>query len=223
MERLYLILSILAVFGIGYWRIRARLDEVAERIVFLGDFRDRFVDLVNSVYFERGFMRSHDMDEELYTWLTHNANRVQRELGSFGIVDYMPPLQRYHVSNYRLILNTLPKFRQGNVHFDDAGFVDDALNRRLGFDKEIMEIREKELSNPLQWFRYGIQVLLGFPVKLLEWFGIIGGDTSDKLISNWLFKLVSGIVALAGFVSSLITIFAGWDQSRDFLEKLFGK
>jgi hypothetical protein len=55
------------------------------------------------------------------------------------------------------------------------------------------------------------------PAYLLSWLGIISESCVRKLISSVFFKAVSGLIALVGFVSAIVTIVIGWEE---FAKKL---
>ena len=48
--------------------------------------------------------------------------------------------------------------------------------RYLGDMGRLIEEEEKDIKNPIAWLRQGIQFYIGFPIRLLNWSGIIGRD-----------------------------------------------
>ena len=59
---------------------------------------------------------------------------------------------------------------------------------------------------------------MGFPVRLLNWLGIISDTSIDKIISSKFFQVLAGIGGLVGFRASLVTILQGWPAIRDLLK-----
>jgi hypothetical protein len=110
-----IILGILTVFIIGFVQVYNRHSRVVKKIDFAGEYRNKFVDFANKYFqtYDR-YSRSGDFDGELYVWLTMNVSKIQSNLGTFGVMDYIAPFQTYRVSNYQIVINTIPKFRDGS-------------------------------------------------------------------------------------------------------------
>ncbi len=138
-------------------------------------------------------------------------------------MDYIAPFQTYHVPNYHIILNTIPKFREGTVVNFDVNSVDDCLLRHLGHEEERIKNKEKNLRNPFIWFRWGFQEILSIPIYFLGWFGIFNSRTIERITNNIIFKLFSGIIALVIFISSIVTIIQGKEATIEYLHHFIGK
>ncbi|MEZ4721110.1 MAG: hypothetical protein R2813_04450 [Flavobacteriales bacterium] len=204
----------MSIFIIGFIRIRSVLSKLSARIDFLAEYRENYVKLANSV--SRSdfsmFARPSNIDPQLYHWLTLNAARAQREVGIFGVGEFVAPFQIYKVRNYQFIVNTLPKFRDDRIMPQEITMVDDILVRCIGYFEEAETSLKKTIANPLKWFQYGIRFLVSFPARILSWFGIISEGMFDSITANGLFKFVSGVVALIGFVSAIVGLITGWDN-----------
>ena len=219
-----IILGILTVLIIGFVQVYNRNSRVVKKIDFAGEYRNKFIEFSNK-YFETydRWSRAGDFDGQLYVWLTTNVNRIQGNLGSFGIMDYIAPFQTYRVSNYQIIINTLPKFREGQVQNSDAGSVDDCLLRYIGYLEDYNKETEKDVKNPIVSFREGFKVIISIPLFIISSFGIFSRRTVDNIMDSVIFKIFAGFTALVTLVSGLITIVVGYDQTIKFIFGLINR
>ena len=219
-----IILGILTVFIIGFVQVYNRNSRVVKKIDFAGEYRNKFIEFSNK-YFETydRWSRAGDFDGQLYVWLTTNVSKIQGNLGSFGIMDYIAPFQTYRVSNYQIIINTLPKFRDETVIDFDVNSVDDCLLRYIGYLEEYCQDTQNNLRNPIVWFREGFKEIISIPLFILSSFGIFSRRTVDNIMDSVIFKIFAGLIALVTLVSGLVTIVVSYDQTLEFVNRLFGK
>lgn len=215
----FIILGILAVFIIGFVKVYNRHSRVIKNIVFASEYRSKFADFSKKYFktYERR-SRSGNFDYELYVWLTKNVSKIQNNIGSFGVVKYKPEFQ-----NYKIIINTIPKFRNGHIKSFDVEIVDDCLLRYIGHLEEDLKETQKDLRNPIVWFREGFKEIMSIPILILSWFGIISNQTVNSINNSLIYKVISGLIALITLVSSVVTIIVGYDQTIEFVNRLFGK
>lgn len=190
-------------------------------MLFLDEYRDNYIKLINSYLNSSGYRVARQFDPELYSWLVSKSAKAQREVGMFGVGEFIAPFQIYKIRNYQFIVNTIPKIRDGHLRDEEINLVDDILTRCLGAFDEIKIELQSELKNPLKWFQYGVKWCLSLPIRILYWFGIISNSTVDKITANSFFKIVSGLVGFISFFSAIITIVTGWDAFKIILHKLF--
>jgi len=149
-----ILLGILTVLIIGFVQVYNRHLKVVKNISFAGEYRNKFIEFSNKYFETYGrWSRAGDFDGQLYVWLTMNVSKIQGNLGTFGIMDYIAPFQTYRVSNYQIVINTIPKFRDGTVKDFDVNSVDDCLLRYIGYLEEYSQDTQKNLKNLLVWFR----------------------------------------------------------------------
>lgn len=218
-----IISGILFIFFIGFVQVYNRHKKVVKKIDFADEYRNKFVEFANK-YFKTHdrWSQSGDLDGELYVWLTMNVSRIQNYLGTFGIMDYIAPFQTYKVSNYQIVINTLPKFRNGSIQDFDDNSVDDSLLRYIGYLEEHSKDTLKNLRNPIVWFREGFREILSIPIFILSWFGIISNRTLNSIKDSLIYKVISGLIALVTLISGIVTIVVGYDQTLKFISKLLG-
>jgi len=219
-----IIVGFILVVLIGFIDVLKRRFRVIEQIDFANVYRNKFIDLSNKFFqnYDR-FSHSGNLDNELYVWLTMNVNKIQSYLGSFGIMSYKPAYQNYMINNYQIIINTLPKFREGKIEHFDVASADDCLLRYIGHLEEVGKETIKNLKNPIIWFREGIKIIISYPIIILSWFGIFSRRTVGTITDSPVFKIIAGLIALVTLASGLVTIFVGYDQTVEFLTRLFGK
>lgn len=83
--------------------------------------------------------------------------------------------------------------------------------RYIGYLIDSQEEAIKALKNPVIWLREGFSLLLLLPLLIFNWLGIIGNSLIDRIHRSLLFKILTGLVALIGVLSVLMTIILGWD------------
>lgn len=223
MITLIIILSFLIFFIIGFIEVYNRHSRVVKKIEFANEYRTKFVEFANK-YFKahNRWSQSGDLDGELYVWLTMNVNKIQNDVGSFGIMSYKPAFQNYMINNYYIIINTIPKFREGHIESFDVNSVDDCLLRHLGYLEEYQKDTLRNLKNPFIWFREGFKEVLSIPIFVISWFGIISNRTLNSIRNSLLYKVISGLFALVTFISGLVTIIVGYDQVLKFINRILG-
>ena len=201
-----------------------RHSKILKDLDFAREYRDKFVEFVNH-YFKNNDRWSNkgNIDGETYVWLTMNVNKIQNKVGGFGIMTYKPTYQNYMINNYQLIVNTLPLFREGKVENFDANSVDDCLLRYLGHLEGNTQETFKNLKNPIIWFREGIREILSIPILLLSWFGIFSTRTVNRIIDSTIFKIIAGLFALVTFISGVVTIIVGYEETLAFFQRLLIK
>ena len=219
-----IILGILTVFIIGFVQVYNRHSIVVKKIGFAGEYRNKFIEFSNK-YFETydRWSKAGDFDGQLYVWLTMNVSKIQGNLGTFGVMDYIAPFQTYRVSNYQIVINTIRKFRDGAVKEFDVNSVDDCLLRYIGYLEEYSKDTLKNLRNPIIWFREGFREILSIPIFILSWFGIISNRTVNSIKDSLNYKVISGLIALVTLVSGVVTIIVGYDQTIKFINSLLGR
>lgn len=224
MTTLFIIAGILIVFVVGFIDVYKRHSRIVAKIDFAGEYRNKFVELANKFFqnYDR-YSRSGDFDGELYVWLTMNVSKIQNYVDSFGVMSYKPAFQNYMINNYQIIINTIPKFREGQVENFDVNAVDDCLLRYIGYLEEYSEGTLKNLRNPIVWFREGFRGILSVPIFILSWFGIISNRTVNSIKDSLIYKVIAGFIALVTLLSGLVTIVVGYDSTMRFFCTLFEK
>lgn len=214
------------VLIVGFVKLFIRYRRIQDNFEFAHEYRNKFVEFSNKYFEKRSqwqWVQSEGFDGELYMWLTKNISKIQTTVGSFGIMDYIAPFQTFKVSNYQIIINTIPKFRDGNIQEKEVNSIDDCLIRYLGYTEDMGKSSQKNLKNPIVWFRVGFHEIISLPLFVLNWFGIFSGRTIDKVMDSVIYKVFTGIIALVAFASSIVTIIQGKEQTLEFINRLLGK
>lgn len=214
------IVILLLILLVGYIKLRKEFSGLEEAIEFASEYRKCFNELVTSYFdsYDR-YERRGSFSGEMYEWLTKNVERIQRRLGQLGIIDYTAPFNKFRAPRYEVIINTIPKFRDGTITEYDANWVDDCLLRYVGSKEELLKESGMELRNPFIWFRTGIQNILTIPLYVLNWFGIINKGVLYRVTGNVFFKVLGGVAAIIAFAANLVTIFGSWSNLITFLQK----
>ena len=194
--------SVVGVTLLGFVNLLLEVRGAAQKHEFSWEFRKKFVDYVSSQGRER----------ELYHKMMLQSNRMQTEMGPFGILHHFrdPPLE---YKNYGIILNGLPRIRR---EFEEDRFLsradvfvqmfDDALVRFLGSLDDDLEGLKKSLRNPVTCFRRGAEQIALLPFLFFEAFGVIGRKTIASVRAAWVFKFLTAALALLGFTASVIAL-----------------
>jgi len=216
MTTLFIIIAFIIVLVTGFIRIIYFFNKTKDKISFFEKFKAYYSTIANQ------YNKNKTFDEKLYKWIIKNLHKAQRELGIYGIRDYQPPFSNLIHKNYPYILNIIPEFGTKSIHPHDIVGADDILVMFLGVLEENQDVFYRGLKNPFKWFQQGISLFLSLPIYLLNWFGIINNNTKNKISTNILFKIISGLTGLVAFLSGLITVIVGADEFVAIIAKLFG-
>lgn len=222
MDKLIPILIFASIVALGFIMKCIELSDIAQRIKFTQDYRDKFITLVNGIF------SNHNFNQQLYYELTLDINSMQYELGSDGIYVYATDnLKGVRASNYQLLINFLSELRNALNEQDNSIMMarynqsiqdcDDMFIRHLGTLQSSDKLIRKHLFNPLSCFSDGMKFIVSLPVLVLNWFGFISDNTARKAKHNWFIKSLSLVASLVGFTSSIMSIIMGWSE---FLEKM---
>lgn len=220
----YFLLSggIVVILVTGLIKIRRSINALIHKHNFVQAFRGKFIQFSNP--YAQQQQRVFDMEQtvqpnaQLYHWLVSNMDKTQRLLGDYGLGLYTAPFHRFQINNYQYILNTINQTRTGDADTNDLSMCENMMVRYLGDMGRLIEEEEKDLKNPIAWLQQGIQFYIGFPIRLLNWFGIISGTSFERIVSSKLFQVLAGIGGLVGFLASIVTILEGWSAVKSLLK-----
>lgn len=179
--------------------------------------RKRFGEKYLSKY--KQLRRSSPFDEECYQWLLRKVDRMQTEMGGYGIIDhYRPAYANNVIPNYLALPNTLLNIRTP-AGADLAG-TQALLERYIGALEDAISKKWKEMFNPLVWLTRAVRlILLDGPLWIFRSVGLISGNTENKVRNHSLVNPIVGAVTLLG---SLASIVSGWNSLVKFLSQIFG-
>ncbi|MGM8363469.1 hypothetical protein ACSV4D_16265 [Flavobacterium sp. ARAG 55.4] len=221
---LLIIFILTGILITGFIKIRIRANRHIKKYNFANEFRNRFISLANAygATYDR-WDRKGNVDQEQYIWLTKNVNTMQSDLGYIGTLHYVAAFQRYTINNYQILINTIPKFRNGQVEDFDINSSDDCLVRYIGFVEEVLDDDSKDLKNPVIWFKEGVHEIMSLPLFIFSWFGIISNKSVSKFMANAFYKFITGIIALVTLISGIVTIIQGKEATIEMINKLLNK
>jgi hypothetical protein len=213
MDRLIIALLLISIFVIGFLRIRKNRLNIIDKLNFLNEFRNKYIQIANMVKLSYGGLMDDpsNIDKKIYHWLILNSSRAQTEVGHFGIGEISMPA-RGIISNYQFITNVIPKFREASIQRTEITSVDDILLRCIGYYQNEPDELLTELKNPLKWFQNGLRYILSFPIELLYSFGMVTSNFAYNTKNNIIYKFITGFLALIGILSGIIGLITGWDQ-----------
>lgn len=216
---LIILIITIILLSIGLVRLLKYRKTICARIEFTATY---FSDL-------QKLLRTKNKEEfaSLYFSLTHDVNKMQRELEHDGIVSqYSPPFLNIIYKNYPILINTLPTIPQyfenrknDQINTSEIRLLMDSIIRHLGTLDEYENSAASDLKNPLMWLREGIQSTIFLPISLLNWAGLISSQTVDNWRDSIIVKVATGIVALSAFLASIVQIILGWDEITNLFER----
>lgn len=211
---------------IGHILKRVKIYDYNKRRESTIIFQNNFISMVNAILERR------TLDNKLYGLCIHDVDMIQQELGEDGVLsEYIDPLKQVKGRNYQIFMNILPEIRSMISMLDNMimaerfnqmiGLCDDSLRRHTGNLDRAIDSVKKNLYNPFSCFGEGIRWIIGLPVDILYWLGIIGTTGSYKIKSNGFFKVISNVIVFIGLISSVVTIVLGWDEFKIIIVNLF--
>jgi hypothetical protein len=204
-DRLLTVAGLIVIAGGGNWILRRRL-------LTLQELKYRAVEFHNKL---GEYLESGGRDSSGYQWLTLRAVRMQEELGSYGVMGkFRPPFANYLVSNWPIVLNSLPEIHQSlsdSILFNQAAsyaqILKDALIRYIGVLDYKIEMAGKETKNPIMSFREGVQAILRIPIFLLYWLGL---RPAPSLSGSRVSRAIAGLIAVLSLASAVVSLAVGW-------------
>ncbi|GAB4108546.1 MAG: hypothetical protein Kow00105_15870 [Phycisphaeraceae bacterium] len=160
-------------------------------------------------------------DHSLYNWMIHHSDTVQAMLARSGLVCLRRPFENGYHTDYPVILNAIPEIHRmyGNnlLRLDDncrtmIQLVADCLRRFIGRTEEQYRRERMRLFNPLVLFCGGVAWLMELPLFILSETKIITTSRRAIIVNGRAFSLLSGVVALATLVATVMNIVMGWDK-----------
>ena len=207
MSRLEVILILLGLSVGGLVRLVIRCRSLVKKREFLIEYYNKFEKFVEDY-------PNKEIDGEVYAWLTRNVTRIQRELGIHGVMEmYKKACSSCYLSNYAIIINTLPDIIRRTAHKNDILSCFECMTRYLGVLEERTNLLVSQILNPLVWLREGVKLILLLPLIVLVWFGMIGLSSAETIERSPLVTTISGMVSFLGLVGALITIILGWKEA----------
>lgn len=206
MELIIISVIIVAIAIIGFYTIHKECRSYEKELEFANRYRNRFVSLANE------YISSRNVNNEEYTWLTMNVHRIQTDMGVFGILDYRAPFGMYVVKNYQIVVNTLPKFRNGEIKDFDIQSTDESILRYIGYNEAVLLDIEAEKKSPLKWLSTGVGQLISLPMAILKEFGVISVSSYNTWKSSRIKNILAGLISLLGIVSIVMTVVLGWEE-----------
>lgn len=167
------------------------------------------------------YISSGGSDTASYSWLTQRAPAMQRQLGATGIMTaYRPPAANFQYTNYPILLNMLPELRKAfadsyvleRLASEYGATLQEVMLRHLGDIDQYDTKLAKKLRNPFIWLREGVRTTLAFPLYLLQWFGLTSESVTSTVTGNIIFRFLSSLAVVIGFIGSIVTIVLGWEQ-----------
>ncbi len=190
---------------------------------FINLYRDNFVKFSNVYISGIQNYNSFVFDNQAYNWLIINSVKAQEILKGWGYIDYKPAFKNYYVKDYPLILNTLPKFRSNDLEMFDINSVEDSMLRYLGeLDNKFKNINEN-LFNPIVLFKEGVKEVVGWPMLILFWFGLLNKMSLYSIRQSGVFNFLTGIISFVAFISGLVTILVGAEESIEIIKKMINR
>ena len=163
--------------------------------------------------------RSSPFDEECYQWLLRKLDRMQTEMGEYGIIDhYKPAYLSNAIPNYLALPNTILNIRTP-AGADLAG-TQALLERYIGALEDVISKKWKEMFNPLVWLTRAVRsILFDGPLWISRSVGLINGKAQNKIRNHSLVNPIIGLITLLGSLASLIS---GWHSLVKFLGQTVG-
>lgn len=208
MTALLILGCLLIVVITGHVVLRKKHSKLCADRGFTEEYRDKYNRLVKKYFSTYNRLdRAGQLDGKAYAWLTMKINEMQFMMGNLGKVDYRPAFQNNYLRDYKVVLNTMPKFRNDSITESEASFVDDCLLKYLGELDKGIEIFHSKYHNPIDCFQYGFRKILSFPIELLGWLGIISNSSVKKALGSQVFNVVKGLLWLAGAVVAVVEFY----------------
>jgi hypothetical protein len=201
-DHLLLGLTILLVVIIGLLDTYIRYVKLKDAVDTLSRFAREFMD-----WCDQGFE-----DRAHYMTIVSQSPKIQRMMGTWGLVEYQKPLSKQIQRQWPVILNAIPIVNQYSNNGMGSGIADihinlvnEALARASGDLTSRMEDVKSSAFNPLLMFRSGMDFILSQPMVILKELGLISRGAFDRITQSLMFRAVGLALATVIFVLALGT------------------
>ncbi|MFN7116939.1 MAG: hypothetical protein ACK4TA_09090 [Saprospiraceae bacterium] len=206
-----------AILLLGLLDVFIKVRNFKNKLIYITDYRNDFARLV----FE--YKENEVLNHFLYERLLKSSYSLQTEIDILEKMSYRPAFAPYIIKNYQVLINTIPKFRDGTIDVVDINFADDSLIRYIGFVENLLSMEIHNLYNPLKWFHSGISALINLPFRVLSSFGLISSSREQQILTHINFKQLSSVIAVFAFIGTVMGIIADFEEVKNFLSKIFNK
>lgn len=209
---LYLVIVFLLIALLGHLKYSGQRSALLSKINFMNDYFNTF-----NNYLESRGKRS------LYNKLIFDSHKVQNHLGSYGICPlYKPPFANFQINNYPIILNMLPELhKELNDHMlgsdgrHYANAITDTFNRYMGVISNNLTNLDREIKNPMDCLRTGIERLLQAPVHILYDFKILPKGWFNNIEKSAIYTSVAGLLAIFTIIDKFLI---KWSDILNFFD-----
>lgn len=230
MNRFLPLLIIITTTAIGWLSKVLYIRKINQRIDTTNIYGTDFIGLID------GVLSTKHVNQQLYDKLMRGVNKMQLELGSDGVVSMYDPLHGVKCANYQMLVNFLPEINQqvnlwGTLGYsnsimmerflDSANTCRDMFLRHIGTLEELERQERANLINPFSCLADGISLILWIPKYILASLGLFSIHSFYSWKTQKLAKTFSGMVAILGLISSIITVVVGWKDFATILISLF--
>jgi hypothetical protein len=210
------LIALLVLIGtllVGLASTVLQIRQINQQRKTIVEFNNKFVEFANADEF----------DDEAYIWLVQTTPKIEQILGRHARMEYRPPFQSYVRTNYPVIPNFLAEVRRAKLasglssstrttqYREHVSTVVEVLLRYDGILEGYSDDLSRWLKNPIMWFREGVRAILALPFSILNSFGLISDRMTHRITQGGVYGVISGIVALVGFVSAIMGIVLGWE------------
>ncbi len=218
MWRMILILIGLIILGL----IKNIIDliETNKELEFVEEFCRMFNKVVDDA------LNKKKINNTNYEWLVSHSDKMQIILGSVGLISYKQFNMVYN--NVPIILNfvnnIVSMMNDPFFNEDDAKQIEwctTSLLRKKGILEDLISKIKKQIFNPINDLNNGIKLIINIPFELLNSVGLLSNNSKDKIERNFIITLISGLGSLLTIVSTIMTIFVGWDEFIKIIKNLF--
>ena len=179
--------------------------------------RKRFGEKYLSKY--KQLIDSGPSEKKHYQWLLRNVDKMEHQMGEYGIIDYYRPAYASNViPNYQALSNTLLNIRTPIAA--DLAETRALLERYIGaLDNQISK-KWKEIFNPFVWLTRAVRLIVfdGF-LWIFRSVGLISDNTQNKIRNHSLVNRIVGVITLLGSLASILSV---WNSLVKFLSQTFG-
>lgn len=212
----WFLIALAALFAIGFASLLRSAAKIALELEFTNEYREKLHAFVE----QEG--------SSAYSWLTLNANRMQEQMGSQGLMTFKPPFANHMIHNYPVVLNVLPEIRKcltdqllsRNLLHEYTSLLDEALMRYQGSLIERHRETVALVKNPVVWLASGIRSVLAAPLWFLASAGVLPRWFASRIVGSSVYRVLSGVIATVGFVSAIVGLVTGWEQFAVILRRV---
>jgi hypothetical protein len=205
------IIVLIGVLGAGFLYTRLKISRLEEERELVNQYISKF----------RKFSQTYheNFDEDLYSWLSFRAIKIQTLTSATYVLRKLSPESREGFHRKReSLMGTLEQMVQRPATHEKVTSVTSFLMFYLGGIDEYIKDTAKQQWNPIILFRAGVEFVLLTIVTAFKWTSDgDSGEVRNQILESRRFKSWTALITVIAFFFPALILAFGWSTLSGFV------